>query len=132
MDLGSRVEVLAARLRESVGCARSDIHVVCSPLRISPLGAHVDHQGGLVTGMTLDRSILLAFAPRRDGRIRLESLNYPGIVEFAVGDVPSKIPGDWGNYVRGAVLALRQDHRLDVGFDGCIAGVTGVCGGAVV
>jgi galactokinase len=52
-----------------------DIRMVRSLLRFSPLGAHVDHQDGLVTGMTLDRAIFLAFVPRTDRRMVVESLN---------------------------------------------------------
>ena len=34
-----------------------DIRAVRSPLRICPIGAHSDHQGGRVTGMPLDASV---------------------------------------------------------------------------
>jgi galactokinase len=122
LDGSARIEALATRLQKRVGCRRGDVRVVCSPLRVSPLGAHVDHQDGLVTGMTLDRSILLAFAPCSDQRVRVESVNFSGVVEFTIDDVPARVPGDWGNYVRGAVLALQQDHTLDVGLDGLVEG----------
>jgi galactokinase len=98
------------------------MQVVYSPLRVSPLGAHVDHQDGLVTGMTLDRAIVLVFAPRNDRHINVESVNFDNPVEFDMDDVPPRIPGDWGNYVRGAALALRQKHDLHVGFDGIVEG----------
>ena len=39
-----------------------DAHVVVSPYRICPLGAHVDHQLGKVTGMALDQAIVLVFS----------------------------------------------------------------------
>ena len=122
MNIEERIERLKDRLRERVGVARGDIRVVYSPLRISPLGAHVDHQDGLVTGMTLDRVILLAFAPRADRRVCMESLNFAGRVEFDLDDVPPKVPGDWGNYVRGAAMALRQRYDLRVGIDGVVEG----------
>jgi galacturonokinase len=47
-----------------------DIRKVKSPLRICPLGAHVDHQGGLVTGMSLDSSVNMVYSPTNDGFIR--------------------------------------------------------------
>ena len=31
-----------------------DIRVIAAPYRISPLGAHIDHQGGPVLGMTIN------------------------------------------------------------------------------
>jgi galactokinase/galacturonokinase len=117
-----QVEKLRARLKERTGCAEKDVRVVCSPLRISPLGAHVDHQDGLVTGMTIDRAIWLAFAPRRDQRVCVQSMNFPGQVEFALDEVPPKVVGDWGNYVRGAALALQQENNLQVGIDAVVEG----------
>ena len=44
-----------------------------------------------MTGMTLDRSILLAFAPRADRQVRVTSLNFPGTVEFDLDDVPPPV-----------------------------------------
>lgn len=117
-----QVEQLRHRLKHRTGCVDSDIRVVYAPLRISPLGAHVDHQDGLVTGMTLDRVILLAFVPRRDRRVCVESLNFPGCVEFDLDDVPPRASKDWGNYVRGAVLALQQRHVLRTGIDAVVGG----------
>ncbi len=120
-------EQLRRRLKQRTGCTDGDIRVVYAPLRISPLGAHVDHQDGLVTGMTLDRVILLAFTPRRDRRVCVESLNFPGCVEFDLADVPPKFPRDgsrrdWGNYVQGAALALQQRHILRTGIDAVVGG----------
>lgn len=117
-----QIEQLHHRLKQRTGCADGDIRLVYAPLRISPLGAHVDHQDGLVTGMTLNRVILLAFIPRRDRRVCVESLNFPGCIEFALDDVPTKSPRDWGNYIRGAALALQQQHALPVGIDAVVGG----------
>ena len=118
----TRVEHLIGELERRIGRDREGIRVVFSPLRICPLGAHVDHQGGLVTGMTIDRSLLLAFAPRDDLSVRVESLNFPGRVEFSLDNVPPLVRGDWGNYVRGAALALRQKYDLQVGIDAIVEG----------
>jgi galactokinase len=122
LNAHAQIDRLQARLVERTGCAGRDVRVVYAPLRISPLGAHVDHQDGLVTGMTLDRVILLAFVPRADTRVRVESVNFPQRVEFDMLDVPPRIDGDWGNYVRGAVLALRQKYDLRVGMDAIVEG----------
>ena len=122
MTIEARVEQLKNRLQGRTGCLASDIQVVYSPLRISPLGAHVDHQDGLVTGMTLNQAIVLAFVPRTDGRVCVESVNFPGRVEFDVDDVPPMVVGEWGNYLRGAVLALQQRYDLRVGIDGIVEG----------
>lgn len=118
----ARIAQLKEHLKRWVGCQNDDIRVVYAPLRISPLGAHVDHQDGLVTGMTLDQVILLAFVPRSDRRVRVESLNFPGLTEFDLDAIPPKSARDWGNYVRGAALALQQIYPLRVGLDAVVAG----------
>jgi galactokinase len=121
LSVEAQIETLKDRLQQRTGCARRDVQVVYSPLRVSPLGAHVDHQDGLVTGMTLDRAILMAFVPRNGG-VRVESCNFDGLVEFDLDQVPPRARGDWGNYVRGAVLALQQRYDLRVGIDAVVEG----------
>jgi galacturonokinase len=116
------VEQLKRRLQARVGCSLDEIRVVRSPLRVSPLGAHVDHQDGLVTGMALDRAIYLAFVPRADGEIRVESVNFEGQVAFNLADIPPHIPRDWGNYARGAALALSRTYGIRVGMDAVVMG----------
>ena len=61
-----RVAELITVLRRRYTGDPTAIRVVRAPLRISPLGAHIDHQLGRVTGMAVDRSILFAFAPTTD------------------------------------------------------------------
>lgn len=122
MDIDKQIERIKDCLVQRSGCARSAVQVVYSPLRISPLGAHIDHQDGVVTGMTLDQVVLLAFVPRPDRRVCVESLNFAQPVDFSLDDVPPRIPGDWGNYVRGAVQALKQKHVLENGIDAVVAG----------
>jgi len=88
----------------------------------------VDHQDGLVTGMALDRAIHLAFVPREDGMMRVESLNFPGCSQFSLESVAPKVQGDWANYARGAVLALKQSHDLRIGIDAVVMGTMPIGG----
>jgi galactokinase len=117
-----RIDQITGTLKARWGISEDEIKVVRSPLRICPLGAHIDHQLGLVTGMTIDRNILLAFAPNREGKVQISSTTFPSPVEFSLDDVPAKIPGDWGNYVRGAVMALQQKYDLQYGIYGVVHG----------
>ncbi len=98
------------------------IQVVKAPLRICPLGAHIDHQLGHVTGMTIDQSILMAFAPATNGSIYIESLNFEAPVSFELNQVPPYNPGNWGNYIRGAVLALQRRYKPEYGLVGIVGG----------
>ncbi len=115
-----RIDMLASRLKRDFRVDPAAISVARAPLRICPLGAHIDHQLGVVTGMTIDRSILMAFAPTDDGAIHIESTNFKPPVDFGLDNVPPYRPHDWGNYIRGTVLALQQSYRLERGLIGFI------------
>lgn len=118
-DRGSE---LAARLGEHSSFDESEAFLVEAPLRICPLGAHVDHQGGVVTGMTVDRQVVMAAVPEPDAVVRVASLDFPGEVSVEVGCQVQTTAGDWGDYVRAAVAVLSKEHRLRTGFRAVIGG----------
>ena len=71
---------------------------IFSPYRVCPLGAHVDHQHGLVTGFAFDKGVDLWFNPTEDGSVSLKSLTFDGEVSFNV-KMPSQVKeGNWGDY----------------------------------
>jgi galactokinase len=119
---GRRMEELVARLMAEGGYRRGEVRVVRSPLRVCPLGAHIDHQLGKVTGFALDKAVLLAYVPDPCGRVRLRSRDFEGAVEFGLADIGPARPGDWGNYPRGAASVLRAAHGIGVGLDGVVSG----------
>ncbi|MEM7007716.1 MAG: galactokinase family protein [Thermodesulfobacteriota bacterium] len=100
----------------------SELKLVFSPYRISPLGAHLDHQGGAVLGMTIDAGSVLAFIPNHERKIRLYSMNYPGMVEFSLDNIKTASLSDWGRYARGAAKVLQDRFHLKLGFTGVISG----------
>ncbi|KAF8400185.1 hypothetical protein HHK36_013481 [Tetracentron sinense] len=61
---------------EMAGRSIEEVRVVVSPYRICPLGAHIDHQGGIVSAMTINKGILLGFIPSVDSQ---------GIIGFICG-----------------------------------------------
>ncbi len=99
-----------------------DIRAVRSPLRICPIGAHSDHQGGNVSGMTLDASVDLVYTPSDDGYIKIRSLDFPDQEYFHLDADPEYIPAFWGSYIRGAVQSLKRDHILKKGLTGMVSG----------
>ena len=117
-----RLEALTQRLCAMTHCAPGLVHVVRSPLRICPLGAHVDHQLGRVTGFALDQALLLAYVPTRDGRVRLASGDFAGEVDFQLDAIGQARPGDWGNYPRGAARVLRDAFGITTGIVGVLGG----------
>jgi galactokinase len=51
------------------GRDKGEVRVVVAPYRICPLGAHIDHQGGTVSAMTINKGILLGFVPSGDTQV---------------------------------------------------------------
>ena len=121
-ELSREKEQLSAIFAAQTGQAARKIRVVASPYRISPLGAHIDHQGGPVLGMTINAYTLLAYVPGRDDRVRLHSLNYPGHVNFHLSQPDENTGSFWGSYARGASLALKQAFSINKGIDGLVMG----------
>ena len=95
---------------------------IFSPYRVCPLGAHVDHQHGLVTGFAINKGVDLWFNIRQDDQVHLKSLSFDGDVSFSV-NAPSQVrEHNWGDYARGAKFALRKRFRLERGIDGLLQG----------
>jgi galactokinase/galacturonokinase len=101
---------------------------IFSPYRVCPLGAHVDHQHGIVTGFAIDKGVDLWFnvnegqGPWGENHVHLESRTFEGLVDFDI-DAPSQVKvGHWGDYARGAKYALRKRFELKRGIEGVIQG----------
>ncbi|MCD4699193.1 MAG: NTP transferase domain-containing protein [Phycisphaerae bacterium] len=118
-----------------------------APGRINLLGRHIDHRGGHVNVMAINREVVLAASPREDDTVTLvnqQAREFPRR-QFRIGDllrsanwfdwmdfinsttvrqVLDASRGDWSNYARAAILRLQHacpDHRLR-GVDFAIAG----------
>ena len=95
---------------------------IFSPYRVCPLGAHVDHQHGLVTGFAIDKGVDLWWSPVEDSHVHLESRTFEGVVDFEI-DAPSQVrERHWGDYARGAKYALKKRFELKKGIEGVIQG----------
>jgi len=97
------------------------------PYRVCPLGAHVDHQLGLVTGFALDKGITLEYEPTEDGSVTITSKNFEGKVKFNLANLPEKT-SYWGDFVVGAAIVLSEKYALTHGFEGVIEGTLPVGG----
>ena len=95
---------------------------IFSPYRVCPIGAHVDHQHGLVTGFAIDKGVDLFFDVREDMLVKLSSETFGGELEFDI-TVPAQVrQKQWGDYARGAKYALQKRFRLTRGIEGVIRG----------
>ena len=95
---------------------------IFSPYRVCPLGAHVDHQHGLVTGFAIDKGVDLWFNVREDSRVNLRSLSFEGEVHFDLAASSEVKEKHWGDYARGAKYALKKRFELTRGIDGVLQG----------
>ena len=95
---------------------------IFSPYRVCPLGAHVDHQHGLVTGFAIDKGVDLWFNVREDAMVNLTSMSFEGEVHIDLMRRSEIREHTWGDYARGAKYALRKRFELTHGIDGVLKG----------
>ena len=92
------------------------------PYRISPLGAHIDHQGGKINGLAIDKGIHIVYSRKENGVVEVRSLNFPGRAQFHVNSIPERRVNDWADHLRGAALQLRGKYPLCYGMSAVIEG----------
>lgn len=95
---------------------------IFSPYRVCPLGAHVDHQHGLVTGFAIDKGVDLWYDIASDSSVELQSAQYDNTVRFDIAEPTLVRQKDWGDYARGAKYALQKRFILKRGIRGKIQG----------
>ncbi len=134
--LEERRSAMAALVRAFVGqFGPTRRMVLCrAPGRVNLMGRHVDHRGGYVNVMAINKEALLAASPRHDDLVRLRHLDiahFPNR-EFRISDllrdetwsdwmdfldsrtareVLDRAPGDWSHYVRAPLLRLQYERR---------------------
>lgn len=92
------------------------------PYRVCPIGAHVDHQYGKITGFAIDKGIHIAFSTKMNGVVEIASLQFDKRAQWHVRSVPETKQGDWADYLRGATLELGRRYPLVNGVSGVIEG----------
>ncbi|MBE5795763.1 MAG: GHMP kinase [Clostridiales bacterium] len=102
--------------------------VVFCPYRICPMGAHVDHQYGLITGLAIDKGVHIAYGPKKNGVIELSSMQFDRRAQWHIAQVPERPTGDWADYLRGATWALAKHYPLRLGLCGVIEGTMPIGG----
>lgn len=93
-----------------------------TPYRICPLGAHVDHNLGKVTGFTIDKGIHIVYDINNNGIVELESLQFSKKVQWHILNTPPKKVNDWADPLRGATIELNNRYPLRYGISAIIDG----------
>ena len=86
-----------------------------TPYRICPIGAHSDHQLGKITGMAINKGINIAYGPKENGVIEIQSLQFEKRAQWHVQATPLGKQGDWADHLRGATIALNKRYPLHRG-----------------
>ena len=102
--------------------------VAFCPYRISPLGAHIDHQYGKINGLAIDKGIHIAYSRKENGVVELQSLNFPKRAQFHVNSIPEEKVGDWADHMRGAAKQLVDKYPLRYGISAVIEGTLPIGG----
>ncbi|WVZ24445.1 hypothetical protein V8G54_002989 [Vigna mungo] len=92
------------RVSKMANVNTAEVRVVVSPYRICPLGAHIDHQGGTVLAMTINKGILLGFAPSANYQVVIHSGQFQGEIKFR------SVKGGAGNWA-GEGIAILVDIK---------------------
>ena len=98
------------------------------PYRISPLGAHIDHQYGKINGMAIDKGIHIVYNRKENGVVELQSVNFPKRAQFHVNGIPEEKVGDWADHIRGAAKQLQEKYPLRYGISAVIEGTLPIGG----
>lgn len=107
---------------------RSPEAIAFCPYRISPLGAHIDHQWGKINGLAIDKGIHIAYSRKENGVVELQSLNFPKRAQFHVNNIPDEKVGDWADHMRGAAKMLQEKYPLRYGISAVIEGTLPIGG----
>ena len=93
-----------------------------TPYRVCPIGAHSDHQLGKITGFAINKGIHIAYGPKENGVIEIQSLQFEKRAQWHVEATPKTKENDWADHLRGATIALNKRYPLRRGlcavFDG--------------
>ncbi|MBE6701174.1 MAG: GHMP kinase [Ruminococcaceae bacterium] len=97
-------------------------HIAFTPYRICPIGAHVDHQLGKITGFAIDKGIHIAYGPKHNGVIEILSQQFSKRAQWHVLSTPAVKENDWADPLRGATIALNKRYPLREGLCAIISG----------
>ena len=64
--------------------------VAFCPYRVCPMGAHSDHQFGKITGLAIDKGVMIAYGPKQNGVVEMSSLQFPKRAQWHIKQVDEK------------------------------------------
>ena len=95
-----------------------DTRRIFSPYRICPIGAHVDHQGGVVLGRTIQLGTMLEYEPLDSNQVQIISDQF-GYATFFIGELDS---AHWMRYAQAAARVLKVKRGMRAHVSGLLVG----------
>lgn len=117
---GEKIMDISTEFKKIFNTAETPLSVYC-PYRIAPVGAHSDYQHGLISGFAIDHGVTINFLPTNDGSVTIHSLNFEGITQFSVDELPQR-SYEWGDFAKAAFVSLKRKYKIENGFIGVING----------
>ena len=91
-----------------------DILFSFCPYRVCPVGAHIDHQKGNVTGFAIDYGITIAYVRSNNHFFEATSLNFDGTKGANITDITQK-RNNWADYILGVAKILHERYEITNG-----------------
>ena len=114
-----------AQMREShnhhFNVPHGNTQFIFAPYRICPLGAHVDHQLGMVSAIATEMGVCIYYSERDDGLCVIRSEGFPGEACFDLL-ADEQRQHDWTDYARGALRALKARYPINRGLSISVSG----------
>ncbi len=98
------------------------LYTAFTPYRVCPIGAHSDHQLGKITGFAIDKGIHIAYAPKENGVVEIQSMQFEKRAQWHIEATPIVKENDWADHLRGATIALHKRYPLRKGLSAVIDG----------
>lgn len=101
---------------------KEPMYTLFTPYRISPLGAHIDHNLGKRVGFAIDKGIHIAYSTKLNGIIEIQSLQFPKRAQWHILETPYERRNDWADNLRGAIIELNKKYPLRYGISAVMDG----------
>ena len=110
---------------------------VC-PGRVNLIGEHIDYNGGYVFPCALTLGTYAVARENKEGVLRLESANFPGLTEVSLEGLAYKKSHGWSNYPKGVATLFKEANPgvnlpgLDIMISGAIPNGAGLSSSASI
>lgn len=79
-----------------------------APGRLEILGNHTDYNEGLVLSAAVGQRTDMCLSPVPGNRCRVFDFRDNSVSDFDLNEIDTALKGDWGNYIKGCIVGLRQ------------------------